>query len=408
MEFQSPHTKEMESIPEMAKSAVLVKTSLATQHDDQPDQTDRPKDLRDDLGIIVQGYDFNEGLNYERLMSSFTRTGFQATSLGLAVDQINAMLEVRRNGSFELDQLECDPFIRRRSGCTLFLGYTSNLVSSGIRETIRYLVQHRLVDCVVTTAGGVEEDIIKCLAPTFVGDFALKGADLRSKGINRIGNLLVPNDNYCLFEDWLMPLLDQLLERQKTQPNCIWSPSKIIEQMGLRIDDPTSICYWAARNQIPVFCPALIDGSFGDMLYFHTYRNPGLIVDIAQDIRRVNSIAVKAARSGVIVLGGGVVKHHICNANLMRNGADFAVFVNTGNEFDGSDAGARPDEAVSWGKIRADARPVKVHCDASIAFPLLVAQTFAKFVAQNGSQALHEANEESNEAKWAFFEQINE
>ena len=45
---------------------------------------------------------------------------------------------------------------------------------------------------------------------------------------------------------------------------------------------------------------------------------------------------------------------------LQRNGADFSVFVNTANEFDGSDSGARPDEAVSWGKIKMDAKPVKV------------------------------------------------
>jgi deoxyhypusine synthase len=62
----------------------------------------------------------------------------------------------------------------------------------------------------------------------------------------------------------------------------------------------------------------------------------------------------------------------------MRNGADYSVYVNTAQEFDGSDAGARPDEAISWGKIKIDADPVKVHGDATILFPLLVAQTFAK------------------------------
>lgn len=72
------------------------------------------------------------------------------------------------------------------------------------------------VDCIVTTAGGFEEDLIKCLAPTFIGDFQLDGKNLRDKGINRIGNLLVPNDNYCLFEDWVMPKLDAMLEEQKS------------------------------------------------------------------------------------------------------------------------------------------------------------------------------------------------
>ena len=79
----------------------------------------------------------------------------------------------------------------------------------------------------------------------------------------------------------------------------------------------------------------------------------------------------------MLIFGGGLVKHPICNANLMRNGANFSVFVNTGQEFDGSDSGAKPDEAISWGKVRADATPVKVHADATLILPLLVAQTFA-------------------------------
>jgi deoxyhypusine synthase len=80
----------------------------------------------------------------------------------------------------------------------------------------------------------------------------------------------------------------------------------------------------------------------------------------------------------MIILGGGVIKHHICNANLMRNGADYSVFINTASEYDGSDAGARPDEAVSWGKIKLDAKPVKIWAEATLVFPILVGETFAR------------------------------
>ncbi|KAJ2892514.1 hypothetical protein GGI21_005591, partial [Coemansia aciculifera] len=151
----------------------------------------------------------------------------------------------------------------------------------------------------------------------------------------------------------------------------------VIHRLGKEINHPDSIYYWAYKNDIPVYSPAITDGSLGDMLYFHSFRNPGLVVDLVQDIRSINGQAVYAKKTGMIILGGGLVKHHICNANLMRNGADYAVFVNTAQEFDGSDAGAHPDEAVSWGKIKADAKPVKIYADASLVFPLLVAQTFA-------------------------------
>ena len=157
-----------------------------------------------------------------------------------------------------------------------------------------------------------------------------------------------------------------------------WTPSKMIHFLGKKINHPESIYYWCYKNNIPVFCPALTDGSLGDMIYFHSYKNPGLVLDLAGDIRAINDQAVGAKKTGMLILGGGVVKHHICNANLMRNGSDFAVYVNTGQEFDGSDAGAKPDEAISWGKIRMGAEHVKVFADATLVFPLIVAETFAK------------------------------
>ena len=332
--------------------------------------------------VQIKGHDFNDGNDIDLLMSSMIHTGLQATALGQAIEEVNRMLRWRLAHEPLLPNDPCsDPKVRASTRCKIFLGYTSNLISAGVREHVRFLVQHKLVDVLVTTAGGIEEDLIKCMAPTYVGDFHLKGVDLRRRGLNRVGNMLVPNSNYCKFEDWVMPILEQMTAEQVSDA-VRWTPSKVIQRLGKEINHPESICYWAAKNEIPIFCPALTDGSLGDMIYFHTYKNPDFCVDIVQDIRLMNDHALKAAprKTGIIILGGGVPKHHICNANLMRNGADFAVYLNTAQEFDGSDSGARPDEAVSWGKIRPEAKPVKVYGDASILFPLLISQTFAKEV----------------------------
>ncbi|QDZ17527.1 deoxyhypusine synthase [Chloropicon primus] len=359
-------------VPELAADAVLVKS------------VEMPKGAK-----TVLGYDFEETTTTEeggdhatRVLERMLYTGFQATSFGQAAEEINKMIRWRLSdeavGKDEPEE-HLDPEFRKGVKCKIFLGYTSNLISSGVRESIKYLVKNKMVDCVVTTAGGIEEDLIKCLGKTYLGDFALKGTELRSQGLNRIGNLLVPNDNYCSFEDWIMPVLDAMLEEQK-KDGVLWTPSRVIARLGKEINNEESVCYWAWKNSIPMYCPALTDGSIGDMLYFHSYKNPGLVVDLVQDIRSINTEAVKAAprKTGMIILGGGVCKHHICNANLMRNGADYAVYVNTAQEFDGSDSGARPDEAKSWGKIKQNAKPVKVYGDATIIFPLLVSQTFAK------------------------------
>jgi deoxyhypusine synthase len=171
--------------------------------------------------ISIQGYDFNLGVDYRALLLSYSRCGFQAAKFGCAVKEINRMLDAREQPLSKEKQesikLLQKPGSRALLNCTIFLGYTSNMISCGVRDTIRFLVQHNMVDCIVTTAGGVEEDLIKCMASFYVGEFSLKGATLREQGVNRTGNILVPNVNYCKFEEWIKPILDEMLKEQKEQ-----------------------------------------------------------------------------------------------------------------------------------------------------------------------------------------------
>jgi deoxyhypusine synthase len=307
-------------------------------------------------GVEIKGYDFEDGLDFDKFLEHYGSTGFQATNISRAIEVVRKMREEK---------------------VTIFFGYTSNMVSSGIRDVIRYLVKNRMVHVLVTTAGGVEEDIIKCLKPFVLGRFDAKGAELREKGINRIGNVFVPNDRYIKFEKFMNIFLPSMLEKQKSLGRPL-APSELIREIGKAIDNEQSIYYWAYKNDVPVFCPALTDGSFGDMTFFFKKKNKEFRIDIMDDLIRINDLAINAEKTGIILLGAGVIKHHICNANLFRDGANYALYINTAQEFDGSDAGARPDEAVSWGKIRPEAKSVKVYGDATIIFPLVVAGAFRR------------------------------
>ena len=231
-----------------------------------------------------------------------------------------------------------------------------------------------MVHVVVTTAGGVEEDIIKTLKPFVLGDFRLDGAELRRKGINRIGNILVPNDRYIEFEKVFTPLLHKLFTEQK-ETGKISTPTEICKRLG-ELGDETSVLYWCARNNIPVFCPGITDGSMGDMIFFFKSENPEFKLDVTDDVVKLEDLVLDAKETGAIILGGSLPKHHIMNANMMREGTKYAIYINTAMEGDGSDSGALPEEAKSWGKSSADADNVKVQCDATIAFPLLVAGAF--------------------------------
>ncbi len=306
-------------------------------------------------GETVRGYDFNKGVNWEEIIDSFSSTGAQATNLAKAIEIIKKM---------------------RKEKAFIYLGYTSGMVSGGLRDIFRYLAEHKMIDVIVTTTGGVEEDIIKCLGDFKIGDFNASGKELRDKGINRAGNIFIPNSRYCDFEDFIMPILEKLNNKQNKTGETT-SPSKLINILGKEINNEQSIYYWCYKNNIPVYCPAITDGSIGDMVYFFKNKNPNFKLDVSDDIVDINNSTIGKKKTGMIILGAGVIKHHINNANMFRNGANYAVYINNAQESDGSDSGARPDEAVSWGKIAKDAETVKVFGDASILFPLIVGKTFA-------------------------------
>ena len=307
-------------------------------------------------GTRIEGYDFNKGVNWEGIVESFKSSGFQASELSNAIDIVREMIN---NRAF------------------IFLGYTSNLVSSGLRDILRYLVEYKRVNVIVTTCGGIEEDIIKCLGDFVLGDFGANGVELRKKGINRIGNIFVANNRYVEFEKFMQPILRDVYDEQEKSGKIICG-SELIWKLGERINDKRSICYWAWKNKIRIYCPAISDGALGDNIYFFGLNHSEFKIDIIEDIKRLNNTTIGLGKSGVIILGAGVVKHSILNANMLRNGADYAVYINSMQEYDGSDSGALPSEAISWGKILSRGESVKVFGDASILFPILVAESFAR------------------------------
>ena len=314
-------------------------------------------------GTPVEGPWLDDVDSLEEALEKYGQIGFQATELYRAI-QIWKRMEERR----------------KKNNLRLFLSYTSNIVSSGLREVIAWLVKERKVDVLITTAGGVEEDFIKALKPFLIGDWNVDDALLRKKGINRIGNIFVPNDRYIAFEKYMRPFFERILELQKERGPL--TASEIVREMGKLLEDlPTkerSILYWAYKNDIPIFSPALTDGSFGDMLYFFKEErgDRDLIIDIANDIVKLNNLAVEAPETGVIALGGSLPKHAAINANLFRGGTDYAIYITTALPWDGSLSGAPPEEAVSWGKIREKGRYANIWADATLVFPLLVWKVF--------------------------------
>ncbi|MES1905714.1 MAG: Deoxyhypusine synthase, partial [Paramarteilia canceri] len=316
------------------------------------------------------------GLDY--LVGSLASTGSQASELGKAIKIINEALSNRKT---TFDTIDKDlKYVN--SNCTIFLGCTSNMISSGIRESLAFLMRNRMIDCMVTSCGAIEEDIIKCMQQYFVGRFDHDGSMLRKNHLARIGNMLVSENGYCSFEDLIIPILDVLLVEQinENRPVII---SEFIKKLGEVVDDESSICYWSFKNDIPIFCPGIVDGAIGDMVFTHSLRskahlydacpnlenmvqagNDYVIFDQTHDLIQLSKMSINAEKKAAVILGGSLPKHHILNASLLGGGADYAVYLTTAVEYDSSDSGGNVQEAISWGKINSNGKAVKVYGDA--------------------------------------------
>jgi len=263
----------------------------------------------------------------------------------------------------------------RDRGCTVFLSFPAALVATGVRGVIRTLVERKMVDAIVTTCGTVDHDLARAWGAYYHGSFDLDDAALKKVGVHRLGNVLVPKESYGpMLERRVQPILEELWTfgiRSISTRDLLW-------EFGKRVKDRKSILYWAARNEVPIFVPAIFDGAFGSQLWSFWQDHRQFRVDEMADEQALADLVFTAKRAGALVIGGGVSKHHTIWWNQFRDGLDYAVYVTTAPEWDGSLSGARVREAISWNKVRVKAEQVTIEGDASVILPLLVAPLIGK------------------------------
>ncbi len=296
----------------------------------------------------VKDYNVAECATISGLVRQMKNIGFQATNIGLGADIIRKMKEEK---------------------ITVFFSFTANMVASGLRSLFARLLEKRFVDVVITTGGAIEHDLIKSFEPYFIGSFDMDDAELHKRNINRIGNILVPSDRYVLLEEKIQLLLKQIYKKRK-----IINPSELVYEIGNIIKDKNSILYWATKNDIPIFCPGITDSAIGLQTYFFKQDCPDFIIDVTGDMKKLADIVLLSEKTGGIILGGGISKHHVIGANVVRGGLDYAVYITTSQPWDGSLSGARTKEAVSWGKINERAKHITIDGDVTIIFPLIISE----------------------------------
>ena len=226
-----------------------------------------------------------------------------------------------------------------------------------------------------------DHDIARTYQAYYHGAFELDDVELGEQGLNRLGNVIVPNECYGdILEKSVLPWLQEIEdERLKMNPENPWRGFGSIElcwAFGDRIDDESSLLHWAAKHRIPIVVPGLSDGSVGAQLFMHRQRSPDFMIDFLADEQVLSDLTWTCEESHALMVGGGISKHHVIWWNQYRDGLDSAVAITTAPEHDGSLSGARLREAISWGKIRPEAPQVTVEGDASVLLPLLGSDLF--------------------------------
>lgn len=278
--------------------------------------------------------------------------GFSAKGFGTAVEILSEMFSDKE--------------------CKRFFSFPACICATGLRGVIAQMIEKGLVDVVITTCGTLDHDLARAWGGKyFHGAFEMDDEKLREIEINRLGNVLVPNESYGEpLEKNMKPILEEL---QKDKPE--WGGRELIHEFGKRISDTNSILFQAAKKDIPIYVPGITDGAFGSQLVWFSQEKK-FIVDTLADERELADICFKKGKTGALIIGGGISKHHTIWWNQFKGGLDYAVQITTATQYDGSLSGARLSEAVSWGKVAPKAKYVNVDGDATILLPIILAAVY--------------------------------
>ncbi len=254
-------------------------------------------------------------------------------------------------------------------GCSVFLSLAGALVPGGLRSVIRDLVEKGLLKAIVTTGANVVHDLVEALGfRHYVGTFRADDAKLLEEKLGRIGDIYVEMRAFVALEEWLRKVLKEV----PADVRKAISGSRLIRELGLRLEDPNSIVATAARKGVPIICPGFVDCVAGFQLWTLS-DELGLRLDPFGDLSELMNLVLTAERVGLVILGGGMPKHFLMFATTFRDGADYAIQITTDRPEPGGLSGAPLEEAISWGKVKPGADVMTVICDATIAFPLIVA-----------------------------------
>ncbi len=319
-------------------------------------------------------FEVNENSTVADALTAMSQTAFQGKNLASAVDVWGSML---------------------KGNVTIFFGLAGAMVPAGMRNIISYLIKNRLIDCLVSTGANLFHDMHETLGKYhYQGDANTDDVLLQKEGVDRMYDVFASEPEFRNLDSYITRFADTIdLDRPYTTREFLF----LLGQHLSKQTETDGIVTSAFKAGVPIYCPALGDSSIGIGLAART-KGKKVLFDIIADVQETALLSLKAKETGVIYLGGGTPKNFIqqmeVTAHLWSNkvvGHEYAIQVTADAPHWGGLSGCTFEEAKSWGKIKQNAKMVTVHCDSTIALPLIttaVAQKYKDLIKKRNSPDL--------------------
>ena len=313
-----------------------------------------------EIGRNVKDIEIKKDTSISKIFNEMSQSGgFESTNVAEGLEILSSMIQDKK--------------------CLRFLSFVGAVIATGLRGIIKDVIKNNWFNVVITTCGALDHDIARHFSNYKEGSFTMDDSQLADKKIHRLGNVLVPMESYGPLIEEKMQLF---LEEEYLKGTREMSTAEISKMIGKHLGED-SFLYWAYKNEVSVIVPGIMDGAVGSQIWLFTQKHNDFKLNITSDSEILSGLIFKAKRSGALMIGGGISKHHTLWWNQYRDGLDYAVYVTTAQEFDGSLSGALVREAISWGKVTQQAKQTTIHAEATTILPFLYSALLNKI---NNSQ----------------------
>lgn len=268
--------------------------------------------------------------------------------------------------------------------CAVILTLAGSLVSAGLKDVIVALLEHDMVDAIVSTGANiVDQDFFEALGfRHYQGTPHVDDNALRELAIDRIYDTYIDEADLRVCDMTIAEIAATLPPGPMSSRAFITAMGAHLDRVGVKAD--RSIVHTAWRKGVPIFVPAFSDCSAGFGLVHHQWHNPGrhVSIDSVADFRELTQIKLAVPETGILMIGGGVPKNFVQDVVVAtdilaaeRPMHKYALQITVADERDGALSGSTLKEACSWGKVDTTHEQM-VWGEATLVLPLLVSDAY--------------------------------